>query len=144
MPQQHNVYNKGNQKKEYSVNKNDIIMKIDTAIDEDKDKDGKVLIGIADDTGKLLKEKGVTVTQLRKIYNEVRNIELNDKDCLFKTVMLKSKMAYAAGRFNALKDLYDIVKEFIDKINGDVSKLKRFKQFFEAVVAYNRYYSEKE
>lgn len=128
--------------------KNDVIIKIKnditTAIDQEKDKNGEVLIRIAEETGKLLNERKVTVTQLRKIYNEVRNIKLDDDDRFFKIIMLKSKMAYAAGRFNALKDFYEIVKEFIDKIDSDPLKLKRFKQFFEAVVAYNRYYSEKE
>jgi len=126
------------------VKKDDIIMKIATAIDGEKDKDGKMLIEIADQTGRLLKEKGVTVTKLRKIFNEVRNIKLDDNDCFFKTVMLKSKMAYAAGRFRELKDFYEIVVQFINNIDSNISKLKRFKQFFEAVVAYNRYYSEKE
>lgn len=122
-----------------------IIAKIATAIDEKMDKDGKVLIEIADKTGKLLKENNVTVTKLRKIFNEVRNIKLDDgNDCFFKTVMLKSKMAYAAGRFKELKDFYEIVVRFIDNIDGDMTKLKRFKQFFEAVVAYNRYYTGKE
>jgi len=124
--------------------KNDIIMKIPTAIEEGKDKGGKELIEIADKTGQLLMKNGVTVTQLRKIYNEVRNIDTCDDNCFFKTNMFKAKMAYAAGRFEGLRDFYDIVANFIDYINGDKERLNRFKQYFEAVVAYNRYYSRKE
>lgn len=140
--QQQNAHSKQNLKNDKDYK--DIIREIEDAIDGKKDKDGKKLIELADKTGKLLNDKGVSVTQLRKIYNEIRNIKVDDEDCFFKTIMLKSKMAYTAGRFRALKDFYEIVKEFIDRINGDISRLKRFKQFFEAVIAYNRYYSEKE
>ena len=153
MRQQTDFRKKGHKKENNEENakvlelKNYIISKIATALDAEKDKEGKELIKIADKTGELLKEKGVTTTKIRKIFNEVRNIKPDDDEadnCFFKTVMLKSKMAYAAGRFKELKDFYEIMVLFIDNINGDTSKLKRFKQFFEAVVAYNRYYSEKE
>jgi len=139
VPQKNRIdFSRQNPEKDY------ILSNIVTAINEKTDKDGKELMKIANKTGKLL-SKNVTVTKLRKIFNEVKNIKLDDEsDCFFKVNMLKSKMAYAAGRFPELKDFYEIMSTFIDNIGNDMSRLKRFKQYFEAVVAYNRYYSEKE
>jgi CRISPR type III-A-associated protein Csm2 len=106
-----------------------------------------------DDKGKR-KDKPLSTNQIRKVYGEVKRIEMllgnNPKEEDWKTVeskvfLIKPKMAYSAKRdktFSA-ECLYAVVKASITKIENESSMLKiqcfqNFAKLFEAVIAYHR------
>lgn len=71
--------------------KNDILSKIQTAIDPSKDKDGTVLAEVSEKTGQLLKDCGVTVTQLRKVFTEVKRLSPDDENYKIQIESFESK-----------------------------------------------------
>lgn len=120
--------------------KNDILSKIETAIDPEKDKDGKAFSDVAEKTGQLLKESGVTITQLRKLFTEVKRLSPQDDNYKYKLKLLKAKLAYTAGRFKKMKHFQEIIDKALPVAEKSPEALNRFKDFFEAAVAYNKYY----
>lgn len=124
--------------------KNEILNKVETAINPDVDKDGKAFSEIAEKTGRLLKESNVTVTQLRKVFTEVKRLSPDDESYKYKLKLLKAKMAYTSGRFPKLKDFQDIVNKALPIAEQNEKTLERFKDFFEAVVAYHRFFGGRE
>ena len=124
--------------------KNDILSKIETAIDPEKDKDGKAFSDVAEKTGQLLKESGVTVTQIRKVFTEVKRLSPEDDNYKYKLKLLKAKLAYTAGRFNKMKDFQEIINKALPVAEKSPEALNRFKDFFEAAVAYHKYFGGKE
>ncbi|ACM61758.1 CRISPR-associated protein Csm2 [Caldicellulosiruptor bescii] len=124
--------------------KNDILSKIQTAIDPSKDKDGTVLAEVSEKTGQLLKDCGVTVTQLRKVFTEVKRLSPDDENYKYKLNLLKAKLAYTAGRFPKIKDFQEIVNKAIPVALQSPDALSRFKDFFEGAVAYHKYFGGRE
>ncbi|ADL43506.1 CRISPR-associated protein, Csm2 family [Caldicellulosiruptor obsidiansis OB47] len=124
--------------------KNDILSKIETAIDPGKDKDGKAFSEVAEKTGQLLKESNVTVTQLRKVFTEVKRLSPENENYKYKLKLLKAKMAYTSGRFPKLKDFQEIVNKALPVAEQNEKTLQRFKDFFEAVVAYHKFFGGRE
>lgn len=96
----------------------------------------------------------VTSTQIRKVFNEIKEIEMrigNEEQQWSRyesrIIMLKPKMAYLAKRENnnsTVKALSEMIGIFIDEIlkeSTEKAKLEAFKNFslfFEAVLAYHR------
>ena len=102
--------------------------------------DSKKLVEDAKDLGELLgKEKreggtGMTTSQIRNIFSEVKKMEF-DK---YKIELLRPKLAYTAGRHREVLPLQEVLDEAIKGIDDDEGKFDRFKDFFEAIVAYHR------
>ncbi|QCX34075.1 type III-A CRISPR-associated protein Csm2 [Caloramator sp. E03] len=109
-----------------------------------EDKDGKELFRFAEELGKKIKED-VSVSQIRKIYSEIKKLEYDDKgDYKYKLRLIKAQIGYTAGRFTKLRDLKEYLYLLIDVVlEGNKEHLKRFKDFFEAVIAYHRAYGGK-
>lgn len=120
--------------------KNEILEKIVTAIDPEKDKDGKVFSEVAEKTGQLLKESGVTVTQIRKIFTEVKRLSSEDTNYKYKLKLLKAKLAYTSGRFKKMRYFQEVVDRALVVAEKSPDALNRFKDFFEAAVAYHKYF----
>jgi CRISPR-associated protein Csm2 len=88
--------------------------------------------------------KRVTTSQIRNIFGTVKNLESKGvvtDEIISKLVLLKPKLAYAAGRHDiqALKDLAGILSDAIDLVY--VQREKRFEnfcKFFEAILAYHK------
>lgn len=84
---------------------------------------------------------GITTSQLRNIYSELKPI--TDPKELWK---LRPKLAYVAGRSDkkGMKELAWLLDELIKNIGKDEEKkLENFKDFFEAVIAYHKYFGGK-
>ncbi len=102
--------------------------------------DSKKLVEDAKDLGELLgKEKreggtGMTTSQIRNIFSEVKKMEF-DK---YKIDLLRPKLAYTAGRHREVLPLQEVLDKAIKEIDDDEGKFDRFKDFFEAIVAYHR------
>lgn len=101
--------------------------------------DSKKLVEDAEKLGKLLgKEKreggtGMTTSQIRNIFSEVKKMDF-DK---YKIVLLRPKLAYTAGRHPEVAPLQEVLDDAIKRIDAE-GEFDRFKDFFEAIVAYHR------
>ena len=83
----------------------------------------------------------MTASQLRNIFARVQKINSHQKLCL-----LRPKLAFIAGRSDTtrvMKTMIFLLDQLISNVD-DVEKLKQFKAFYEAVIAYHKYYGGKE
>ena len=102
---------------------------------------------------KVDEQKSVSTSQIRNIYGTSKKIEMsldaeNVDEMYGRLLLLKPKMAYANGRFNkpskwgdkipGFKVLVDCLSYAIDKVNGDMDRMKNFFNFFEAILAYHK------
>lgn len=133
---------------ELSPDKKDKIRQI---INEDAD--GKILVEFADIVGDRLVHDGMTRSQIRNIFSEARLIELewkkNEIDAAKRRLnLLKPKMEYQKAREDKITYLVQVLNEAVDqtqKASGDTfnQAFKRFMEFFEAILAYQRKYGGK-
>jgi len=105
---------------------------------------GRLLIKRAQELAKHLgKDQGMTTSQIRKVFSEIQKIdEVFDGEAEYKLQILRSKLAYTAGRHSSVRDLQAVIDPAIEKIDGP-DKLRFFKDFFEAIVAYHKQYEKK-
>ncbi len=118
---------------EYEIKPTEITEGITKETIERAEKFGKYLAGNDKDTNRL------AAHQLRKFYGEVKKQELTGyKESDF--IMLKPKLAYAAGKANKenrIHDFYIVMAKAIDLVD-DENKFRNFIQIFEAIVAYHK------
>lgn len=105
--------------------------------------DSKKLVEDAEKLGKHLarqrgKIKEMTTSQIRNIFSEVKGMREFDK---YEMDLLLPKLAYTA-RHKEVQDLQEVLDEAIRKVGDDEEKFERFRDFFEAVVAYHRRYGK--
>lgn len=109
----------------------------------EEDREGTVLFSYAEQAGRKFCEDRVTISQIRKIFSEVKKLKYDEAgEYKYSLRILKAQIGYTAGRFtNNLRNFKDIFNILIDQtLRGGEAELKRFKDFFEAVVAYHRAY----
>ncbi|MCS6888735.1 MAG: type III-A CRISPR-associated protein Csm2 [Chloroflexus sp.] len=127
--------------------------KLQTIITQDTPEAIRALVKEADQFGEAL-SRGLTTSQIRNIFGEVRAIEQEvpvGAEKLPITVqrrllMLKPKLAYQVGRFSnneALRAFADTLTEAIGLIGDDVRRFHAFVDLFEAILAYHRRYGGK-
>ena len=115
-----------------------------------QDGDAKQLVETARDLGEKLANGNISSSQIRNIYGTSKKIELgltedNKEESYKKLILLKPKIAYAYGRLKKDKkkhfqEFKEYLDEAIDCINGDYDYMKNFFDFFEAILAYHRFY----
>ena len=103
---------------------------------------GQPLVEAAEQLGKLLENRGLKTSQIRKIYGAVKKIQVSEAfrpndPIMNDLIMLKPKLAYAAARNRAVTDLKDALTQAIDKVDSP-EKFKNFVDFFEATLAYHK------
>jgi CRISPR-associated protein Csm2 len=113
-------------------------------------KDGsQILVKRAEDLGKQLVDERLKSSQIRAIFDEVRQIESlwlqNEQKALHKVYLLKPKLAYRAARSSeGVPTLKDILSRAIDIVVESPAEAKerfrRFTEFFEAILAYHKAY----
>lgn len=118
-------------------------------MDPSQDIDGRILISQASIVGKYLAEqhgrvRPMTTAQIRRIFAGVKKINSSDENWAYELNLFKAQLAYVAGRFEAVVPLQLILDLAIDNVNREPQRLKRFKDFFEAIVAYHKKYGGKE
>ncbi len=74
-------------------------------------------------------------TQLRKFYDIIVSLE-EGKENKDKLAKLKILLVYSYARKNISKSFYESLLRLIDEVAKDTEKIKRFKEFMEAVIAY--------
>ena len=114
--------------------------------------DAEKLVENARKFGEYLGKNGLTTSQIRNVFSDVKKLKSYNSD---KTnlLLLRPKLAYVAGKhgkrnkngvlYGPIVDLQKIVDECIRKID-DENSFENFKNFFEAILAYHRYYGGKE
>ena len=83
-----------------------------------------------------------------ELYNDVQNSsgELLSNDIKGRSNYLKIRMVYEAGREPAVKNLVETAEllQHLDEIRGNRKQFILFSRYMEALVAYHRYYGEKD
>lgn len=90
------------------------------------------------------KSEKLSVSQIRNILDDVQRMKKGDIE-QGKLELLKPKLAYVAGRnkkSRALNELRDILDECIGLVERDFQKFENFRNFFEAIVGYHKFYSK--
>ncbi len=115
----------------------------------------ETLVKCADQLGKSLKDSGLTTSQIRALFGEVRQIEaqwqMGDKSrqqAARRLILLKPKMAYRARkeRGRAVQELVGVLDPALDEVihEHDLHKqdanFRRFVEFLEAILAYHKAY----
>jgi len=103
-----------------------------------KKSDIKRFIDLSEEFGKNCKNKKITTSKIRSIFDSVKKLKSYDesKNELY---MLLPKLAYAKGKDtkHTLDEFQEVMDKLIRKIDSE-QELKNFKDFFEAVIAYHR------
>lgn len=112
------------------------------------DESGKELVEYAQQVADALVKNGLTRSQIRTIFTEVRQIEAmwgasHQKEALRRLVMLKPKLAYQTARTSGMERLRKELTAAIDEVEKASPEQKdaafqRFVDFFEAILAYHR------
>ena len=107
--------------------------------------EGEKLIKWASELGENLKNRGMTTSQIRKIFSLLKDKDLQ----VYDLNMIRAKLAYVAGRHRSQvgdlqKALDEMIKYIINSSFDFEHNVKVFRDFFEAVVAYHRKFGGKE
>lgn len=107
------------------------------------------LVRSSDELGRELQSQ-ITTSQLRKIFSEIKHIELETKSAggkdafnIDRVKMLKPKIAYLAGREKRLKPFKEVMDAYISKVK-DVEDFGRLAEFMQAIMAYHKYHGGKD
>ena len=102
---------------------------------------GEILVKEAEQRGQQL-ARNLTTSQIRNIYGAVKKMQMKGGELdTHKLLMLKPKLAYAAKRHGGGVDtLKDVLTQAIDLVGKDKEKFSRFVDFFEAILAYHKFY----
>ncbi|MDI9547817.1 MAG: type III-A CRISPR-associated protein Csm2 [Chloroflexota bacterium] len=115
----------------------------------------ETLVRVADQVGRQLKDSGLTTSQIRALFGEVRQIEAqwsmgneSRKTAGRRLILLKPKMAYRARRASgrAVEELVSVLDPALDQViqtrdpSAQDHNFKRFVEFFEAILAYHKAY----
>lgn len=81
----------------------------------------------------------LSASQLRNIFFDVRKVQT-----VSELYPLRPKLAYAAGRSekDTVKEVMQLFDDLMAKVKTE-SELKSFQEFFEAIVAYHKFYGGK-
>ncbi|MCW1966936.1 MAG: type III-A CRISPR-associated protein Csm2 [Anaerolineae bacterium] len=112
----------------------------------------ELLVKQAEQFGKALKESGLTTSQIRALFGEVRQIQglwsmgnEQQSQARRRLILLKPKMAYRAKKESgiAVKELVEVLEPALNYVvtaqtNEQAANFTRFVEFFEAILAYHK------
>ncbi len=103
---------------------------------------GEILVKEADRLGLEMKNGDLSTSQIRNIYSAVKKMQMKGKLDSHQLLMLKPKLAYTAKRADKRGAylLKDVLTQAIDLVGNDSDKFNRFVDFFEAILAYHKFY----
>ncbi|MEW6180387.1 MAG: type III-A CRISPR-associated protein Csm2 [Chloroflexota bacterium] len=125
------------------------------------DASGELLVHWTRQFGQELKDLGLSTSQIRSLFGEVRQIQgewavarqkgegaaAERQKVLRRLILLKPKMEYRARRERgqAVRALVDVLKPALDAVTQAPAEkqdeyFKRFVEFFEAILAYHKAY----
>lgn len=83
------------------------------------------------------KKENISSSQLRNIYSKIRKVNK-----IPELYLIRPKLAYVYGRPNTkleMQKLLILIDDLIRNVKNE-NQLKKFKEFFEAVIAYHKFY----
>ncbi len=139
----------GYRKEQAAFDFKDWNQKIKTWVSGEIDKD---TILFADKFGEFIANNGLTTSQIRIAFGELRKIQMNgfnEEKTSF--LMLKAKLAYAVKRHDkpGLTEFYNLFSKAYDEVDtksteGGSKQFDNLLQIVEAVLAYHKYHGGKE
>ncbi|MFC7193133.1 type III-A CRISPR-associated protein Csm2 [Halocatena marina] len=104
-----------------------------------------------DRIGEMFVEQGVSTSQLRKVYGEIKQAENEFKfedspeQAKRTLLLLKPHLAYAAARKENMSVVNKKISNLIDPVikNNSSEEMELFFRLMEAIVAYHAYYDNK-
>lgn len=104
------------------------------------------LVEFAEVMGKLFADRydGISTSQIRNIFGEVRKIEMDwkrdSKASWVRLQLLRPKLAYTAKKANSKCGFIfqEVLSIAILKVDGKTENFQRFVSLFEAILAYHR------
>ena len=121
--------------------------------------DAELLVAEADKIGKFLAEHRppLSSSQIRNVFGTVKQVSLSwtaqskpeeATKAYRQILLLKPKLAYQEGRLGkqqkeTMTVMRQALESSIDLIKSDVTRFKRFAEFFEAILAYHKAYGGK-
>lgn len=112
------------------------------------DPSGAELVSLAEATADRLVRDGLSRSKIRDIFTEVRRIEalweVTPEIALRRLNMLKPKLDYSVARDRTVQELAKVLSQAIDQVQAAGSpaereqRIRRFMDFFEAILAYHR------
>jgi len=103
----------------------------------------ELLVKWSDRLGAIFEEKGLSSSQIRNIFGEVRNIEqmgFDDEKNRARFLRLIPKLEYTAAREKKATDLKNVLVKGVHFVEGSKENFQRFVEFFEAILAYHKAY----
>lgn len=134
-------------------NKLSPVNEIKKEIMEYKDKGLKALpadrlVEMARKMGAHLKDEGLKTTQIRKFLDGIRKIDtLFERGKNFnkeQVILLKPKLAYAAGRQSSVRPLMEVLDPAITAGQESYESFKKLLAFIEGIIAYHKFYGGKD
>ena len=105
----------------------------------------KECVSFSDKFGRFLSKNGLTTSQIRNVYGELKRIEMKGyKQERTAFLLLKPKMAYAVARDGkpGLKQLTDIFQLAYNQVENE-GHFKNLMDFMESILAYHKAYGGK-
>jgi len=90
------------------------------------------------------KKQKLTASQIRNILDDVQRMREDDIQ-QGRLELLRPKLAYVSGRNReswALRELREILDSAIKFVGNDFKKFENFRNLFEAIVGYHKFYSK--
>jgi len=90
------------------------------------------------------KKTKLTASQIRNILDDVQRMKEEELK-QGRLELLRPKLAYVSGRNKdswALRELREILDEAIRMVENDFKRFENFRNFFEAIVGYHKFYSK--
>lgn len=109
-----------------------------------KDLPADELVSMAEKLGKYLKNNGLKTSQIRKFLDGVRRLDVQfDKGKSFNkdsVILLKPKLAYAAGRQESVRPLMEVLEPAISAGAESFESFKKLLALIEGIMSYHKYY----
>jgi CRISPR-associated protein Csm2 len=90
------------------------------------------------------KKTKLSTSQIRNILDDVQRMGAEDIKS-GRYLLLRAKLAYVSGKnkeSEGLRELKEIFDKLLQNINYDYKKFGYFRDFFEAIVSYHKFYSK--
>jgi len=109
------------------------------------EENARLLVEWADKLGAVFKSTGLTSSQIRNVFGEIKSIQnqgFTDPKARRRFILLVPKIQYAAVRARkfGMDGLRDVLTSCNHVINDDVDNFQHFLEFFEAILAYHKAY----
>uniref|UniRef100_A0A7C4VSW4 CRISPR system Cms protein Csm2 n=1 Tax=Fervidobacterium thailandense TaxID=1008305 RepID=A0A7C4VSW4_9BACT len=107
------------------------------------DPDGSGMIQVADKYASKT-ARNVTTTQIRKVFNQISKLAPGNSNCKYSLNMILVNFIYNSKRHSYPPGFTNFIVSLIKRtVESGKDEVRRFKDFFEAYLAYHKYHRGK-